>query len=323
MKSLIRTYAVALIILIIASLPWPSPVAADGGARNDGDTCPPNRLLGTWSSETDGAWWVRLTGDELTLAEEDELLAVLPVVSCDGDTVVVCDSGLPKTVLFRAREAEDGVELELPRTRMRDEERFRLFVRQDTAPGVLDPQPLTIPAPRDLSPERVDRIRAELARRREIDQAARQGPLEGMDFEKMAEIDRDNTAWLQELVTEVGWIDAKRYGDEAANAAWLIVQHSGDVPLMMGALPHIQEHGDPVEHAYLFDRLALRLGDEQRYGSQFRHLDDGKTALSPLKNPDGVDARRAEIGLPPLGAFMARVTGDESFLDDLRVSRCP
>ena len=53
-------------------------------------------------------------------------------------------------------------------------------------------------------------------------------------------VDADNTAWLREQMRELGWIDASRFGPDASFAAFLIVQHSQDLPLMLAALPEIE-----------------------------------------------------------------------------------
>lgn len=277
-----------LLALFIYSL----PLAANPATSSP---CPPPDLLGTW---TTGGQIARLTGDELRLGWNDRLNAVMSVVSCDDGAVVVCQGGVRKTLRYRRNEG--AWQLELPRMSMNHEAAWESVERLGETPGYLDPQPLAIPAPRPLPPERIAEIRAELAHRHEVDQEIRQGNMEDMDWEEMQRIDRDNTAWLRELIAEVGWIDHERFGDEGAKTAWLLVQHSEDLPLMMGSLPLIREHGDPSDYAYLHDRLALRLGNPQRYGSQFQYREDGSLAMSPLEDPETVDARRAEVGLPSL-----------------------
>ena len=57
--------------------------------------------------------------------------------------------------------------------------------------------------------------------------------------------------------------------------------------------------------AYLEDRVLLRQGKKQIYGSQIYY--DGETGaffVQPLEDPDHVDARRASVGLEPLADYL-------------------
>ncbi|MCC3773807.1 hypothetical protein [Streptomyces sp. UNOB3_S3] len=74
-----------------------------------------------------------------------------------------------------------------------------------------------------LNPE----LAAELVRRVAVDQHAR-GVREGQDdvesdWEAMRVVDADNTAWLKTVVAECGWPGNTLVGEEAANAAWLLI----------------------------------------------------------------------------------------------------
>ena len=61
----------------------------------------------------------------------------------------------------------------------------------------------------------------------------------------------------------------------------------------------------PSQLALLEDRVALRQGKKQIYGSQ---LAQNQTTLQyyvlPLEDPDNVDKRRAEVGLHPLSIYL-------------------
>ena len=126
----------------------------------------------------------------------------------------------------------------------------------------------------------------------------------------MREVDLDNTAYLRRLLSEVGWIDAARFGPEAAQAAWLIVQHSADLVLMSTILPEIEElvragAEDANRFALLYDRTQIWLGRRQRYGSQIFFGPDGMF-LAPLEDPEGGDGRRAELGMVPLAVYLEK-----------------
>ena len=104
-----------------------------------------------------------------------------------------------------------------------------------------------------------------------------------------AKVDAENTRYVKSLVATLGWIDAERFGREAANAAFLIVQHSGDLRLMMAALPEIKKdlkakRVDPQDYALLFDRIQTSVGEKQRYGTQLGQNEKGELIVFPLED---------------------------------------
>ncbi|MBL8841139.1 MAG: hypothetical protein JNL90_06350 [Planctomycetes bacterium] len=173
-------------------------------------------------------------------------------------------------------------------------------------PAALEVAPLPLGSAAPLPAPRLAALQAEFAKRREIDQAVR---TDAARHAEMEAVDRDNTAWLAALVQEIGWIDVERFGAEAAGAAFLIVQHSGDLPLMSAALPAIErdvrQHGlDGQNYALLFDRLQVNLGRRQRYGSQLGSDEQGRLIVIGLEARDRVDAWRKELRMPPLAQYL-------------------
>jgi len=197
---------------------------------------------------------------------------------------------------------------------------FQLYVRGDDAwidelrerAPPPPPGPLAFGSRREVGAEERSTIRSELARRREIDQAVRK---DARRRAEMGEVDADNTAYLKNVVTDVGWIDVERFGRPAADAAFLLVQHSGDLPLMLAALPEIEKDVragalDGQNYALLYDRTQLMTGGKQRYGSQVSQNDAGELVVARLEAPDRVDEFRAKLGLMPLREYLA-LFGDE------------
>jgi hypothetical protein len=180
-----------------------------------------------------------------------------------------------------------------------------------------------LPKPVKLEQARIAAISKELLQRRVEDQAVRKDPKRAGD---MAKVDQDNTAWLKKQVQEIGWIDVARFGKDPANAAFLIVQHSGDLPLMEAALPPIDADRkskacDPQDFALLFDRVQIMNGRSQRYGSQIGQ-DKGRTAVYPLEDRAHLDQLRKDIGLFPMATYLdiyKKLGGGAAvvFMDDL------
>lgn len=191
------------------------------------------------------------------------------------------------------------------------------YERLASRPGFFDLEPLALgDGAKPLAEERIQALRAELARRMVLDQEVRQpftrpGAAQATpeEIQRMSEIDADNTAWLLGLIGEVGWIDTARFGAEAARAAFLIVQHSGDLRLMKTALPEIENDFNAQggrngsAYALLYDRTNMDLGLEQSFGSQIVFGPEGMFVY-PIADPESVDTRRAKLGMPPLTTYV-------------------
>lgn len=137
---------------------------------------------------------------------------------------------------------------------------------------------------------------------------AREGVLFDGYHPEMEAVHRRNAARLRVIVAEGGWPGYARVGEEAASAAWLVLQHAISEPdLMRSCLPLLQDaaargDADPAEVAMLEDRIRVHEGRLQRYGTQFDWSEDG-TAMVPMigvEDPEDVDDRRRAVGLPAM-----------------------
>ena len=157
-----------------------------------------------------------------------------------------------------------------------------------------------------------EELRAELLRRRDLDQAARAtfaGAPE--DKSRIIAMDDANTAWLRAVVKRIGWPGRTLVGAEGAHAAWLIAQHADRQPAFQRSCLKLLERAaargeaSPVDLAYLTDRVLLARGEQQWYGTQVSARTEGFVAPR-LHDPDTVDARRAGMGLAPLADQLAQ-----------------
>ena len=121
----------------------------------------------------------------------------------------------------------------------------------------------------------------------------------------MEAVHRKNAARLRAIVGEIGWPGRSAVGDQAAHAAWRILQHSiGEPDLMRGMLPAVERaaaagEARPADLAMLEDRIRVLEGQPQRYGTQYDWDDSGRwmVPIGTVEDPDGVDARRRAVGL--------------------------
>jgi hypothetical protein len=123
---------------------------------------------------------------------------------------------------------------------------------------------------------------------------------------------RRNSDWLKAVLARIGWFDISRYGAEASQAAWLLVQHSDHDPVwqsqMLASLAPRVARGDMQRtyYAYLVDRVEVNAGRPQLYGTQGRCDGPGNLRLSEVRDPEGLAARRAEMGLETIEAYRIR-----------------
>ena len=124
---------------------------------------------------------------------------------------------------------------------------------------------------------------------------------------RMQAVHRRNAARLAEIIEQYGWPGRGLVGDDAARAAWMIVQHAISEPdLQRRVLVLIKEAAASGEAplwqaAMLEDRIRGLEGKLQAYGTQFDWDEQGEMSPYPaIENPEQVDERRREVGLGPL-----------------------
>ncbi|MDP1792986.1 MAG: hypothetical protein Q8K63_02515 [Acidimicrobiales bacterium] len=116
---------------------------------------------------------------------------------------------------------------------------------------------------------------------------------------------------LKEIVAEFGWPGKRLVGADGAHAAWLLLQRA-DLTFQQQALELMEQlpdgQVDKLDLAQLTDRIAVRLGEPQTYGTQLVCIDD-RAQIGSLVDPERIDARRAEVGLPPLAQDLENADG--------------
>lgn len=129
------------------------------------------------------------------------------------------------------------------------------------------------------------------------------------DLWKIIEVkDSINLKKILAILDKYGWMGPEEVGSQGSQTIFLVIQHA-DLEIQQKYLPVMREavknrKAQPSALALLEDRVALRLGKRQVYGSQIGMDKDGKAFVSPLEDPDNVDKRRAEVGLGPLANYV-------------------
>ena len=122
------------------------------------------------------------------------------------------------------------------------------------------------------------------------------------------EQDSINLVKVKAILDNHGWVGPDKVGTDANSALFLVIQHS-DLSTQEKYLPLMREavkkgNARASDLALLEDRVALRQGKKQIYGSQIGRLPTGEYFIQPLEDPDNVDKRRAEVGLGKLADYV-------------------
>ena len=148
--------------------------------------------------------------------------------------------------------------------------------------------------------------KADLALRTRL---ADQGVLIDGYHPEMRALHEANADRLAQVIADYGWPGPDIAGEDGSAAAWLVLQHAIARPALMRRVRDLLRGSPAVpaaRWAMLDDRIAVFEGREQTWGTQFDWDDAGEMNPLPIADPDGVDERRAAVGLPPLARAIAR-----------------
>jgi hypothetical protein len=202
---------------------------------------------------------------------------------------------------------------------------FSTLLLACATPSPQTEQPIKSPREKAAEQTTITRpaLRDELLEMREEDQAVRAVLMQAMQagqadsvpqelLEQGKAIDLENTERLKEIIEELGrWPGTDLVGQEGADAAWLLAQHADQSPkaqkFFVEKLRIAVEEGKapPKHYAYLVDRVRLRDGKTQLYGTQFDVV-AGELELKPVEDPDELDERREKMGLEPVDEYLER-----------------
>lgn len=133
---------------------------------------------------------------------------------------------------------------------------------------------------------------------------------------KIKETDKSNLAFIENLLGERGWPGPQEVGFQASQAVFLVIQHAGLAtqkkyyPLIRQA----EEAGKILSSnvAILEDRIAVREGKEQVYGSQGYYDEQTKRVyIYPVKDVENLDSLRKSRGLSPMSDYVKEWSVDD------------
>lgn len=136
---------------------------------------------------------------------------------------------------------------------------------------------------------------------------------QGKEMDSLGKImtlkDSLNLKKIVKILDEKGWVGKDKVGGQANQTLFLVIQHS-DLKIQQKYLPMMKDavkkgNANSSSLALLEDRIALREGKKQIYGSQIgTNPTTKKQYVLPLEDPDNVDKRRTEVGLGTLADYV-------------------
>lgn len=140
-----------------------------------------------------------------------------------------------------------------------------------------------------------------------VERADSQSPVAKALLDSMRTHDSINVVFVDSLLRTSGWQTTKQIGRFGVATVFLVVQHA-DSAIQATYEPMLRKATDDSEllksdFAMFEDRLRLRQGNDQLYGTQLE-CSNGGCRVDRLADPLHVDERRKAVGLEPMAEYL-------------------
>jgi len=120
-------------------------------------------------------------------------------------------------------------------------------------------------------------------------------------------IDSCNLVQVESIIKKYGWPGKSFVGDKGNQAVFLVIQHA-DLATQEKYFPLLKasvEKGesDATEMAMMHDRILMRKGEKQIYGSQVVLNKSGGQEFYPIADEKNVNVKRAQVGMEPIEEY--------------------
>jgi hypothetical protein len=117
-----------------------------------------------------------------------------------------------------------------------------------------------------------------------------------------------NLSIVEGILDKYGWLGKDVVGVNGNSTLAMIILHA-DLDVQLKYLPMMREahangKADAADLAALEDKVALRQGRKQLYGTNLVSFDGKKYYISPMEDPQNVDKRRASLGLEKMNKYL-------------------
>lgn len=119
-----------------------------------------------------------------------------------------------------------------------------------------------------------------------------------------------NLIKVSKIINKYGWLGPQDIGMDGSQALFLVIQHADlkTQKQFYAIVKKAEQEGKTLSSnlAILEDRIAMREGRNQLYGSQgFKDKTTNKNYIYPILDPDKLDERRKSMGMPPMNTYVA------------------
>jgi hypothetical protein len=120
-------------------------------------------------------------------------------------------------------------------------------------------------------------------------------------------IDSCNLVQVEAMIKKYGWPGKSFVGARGNNTVFLVIQHA-DIKTQEKYFPMMQQsvadsESRPCDMALLQDRILMRQGKKQIYGSQIVLNNTGGEDIYPIEDEKNVNIRRQKAGLEPIEEY--------------------
>ena len=125
------------------------------------------------------------------------------------------------------------------------------------------------------------------------------------------ENDSLNLIKVRMIIDKYGWLGPDKIGTDGNQALFLVIQHA-DIDTQKKYLEVLRNavkigNAKATTLALLEDRICVAEGKLQIYGTQTGIILDTKESfIFPLQDPDGIEARRSQVGLEAFPVYLRR-----------------
>ncbi len=130
-------------------------------------------------------------------------------------------------------------------------------------------------------------------------------------WELKIKINKENISSLEEIVAQYGWPKIAEVTTAGTQSAFFIIQHATDIEKQKKFLPIMKDAANKGEIelsniAYLTDRINLREGRPQLYGTQLDINADGTFNTESLFEPEYVNQRRQKMNMSSIEEYLQK-----------------
>lgn len=126
-------------------------------------------------------------------------------------------------------------------------------------------------------------------------------------IELIHQMDSLNTIKVSEIIDKYGWLGKDKISDTANRTIFLVIQHADEKTQVkyLDTLKKAARKGNAKasDYALLLDRVNLKQGRFQEYGSQLATSFSGKNVFLPIRDEPNVNKRRKSVGLSTMEEY--------------------